>query len=39
MAQAALAAGVNRISLADTVGVWEPPICQKWVARAVQELR
>lgn len=38
VAQAALAAGADRISLADTTGVWEPAACAEEVAWAVTHL-
>ena len=37
-ARVALEAGADRISLADTTGVWEPRQCQEAVARAVEVL-
>ncbi|NTU31560.1 2-isopropylmalate synthase [Brevibacillus sp. HB1.1] len=33
----ALQAGADRISLADTVGIWEPDTCKRIVTRAIEE--
>ncbi|MFF0829849.1 LeuA family protein [Brevibacillus sp. NPDC003359] len=33
----ALQAGADRISLADTVGIWEPEVCKNMVTRAIEE--
>lgn len=38
-AQTALTAGADRVSLADTAGIWEPRTCKEMVTRAVEELQ